>query len=110
MYLFIFIYIHLGWVTDMSPGGVYMHKYVYEYKYITMYAYIYTYIYTCGYMHETYSYVRICIFTYIYSYIYSGWVTDMSPGGVGATSKIHETFIGMFMYICMYIKMHVYIL
>ena len=24
----------------------------------------------------------------------SGWVTDMSPGGIGATAKTHETFIG----------------
>ena len=24
----------------------------------------------------------------------TGWVTDMSPGGVGAASKAHETFVG----------------
>ena len=24
----------------------------------------------------------------------TGWVTDMAPGGVGATAALHETFVG----------------
>jgi hypothetical protein len=72
--------------------------------------------------------VSICMYTYdiqigfitnIYKYFYSGWVTDMSPGGVGASAKIHENFIGpplddddgiyIYIYTYLYIYMYVYI-